>query len=286
MRIVHIVVFKLVSLVVLAAGVLLVVMYFNSPLQGRVTEFTGIYWDQLAPVVGALFLLLGLLGLLPLSRKKRPSTISFPGEYGEVTIHLDSIEATLNRIVSKMPEVKKISVRLIPSEDNRRAEVTGSLWIYKGSEAVGVSEIVGKVQKHLRDTAINILGVEEIVMGKLDVPGIIVSASTAKAAPPEEKKAEAAPVSEAEKKADGPAEVPTEPAGERDEERAEKLSEPEPDTEIELDPVEEEPGEERDIVSEGPGPGTAFEPADEIREPEGEQAPSWRLGEEEQEKQA
>ena len=188
MRIVHIVVFKLLSLVVLAAGVLLVAMYFQAPLYEQVTAFIGERWAQLAPVAGALLFILGLLGLLPLSRKKRPNTISFPGEYGEVTIHLDSIEATLNRIVSKMPEVKKISVRLIPSEDSRRAEVTGSLWIYKGSEAAGVSEIVGKVQKHLRDTAINILGVEEIVMGKLDIPGIIVSVTPAKPAPAAETK--------------------------------------------------------------------------------------------------
>ena len=194
MRIVHILVFKLLSLLVLAAGVLLMAMYFQPPLYERVIAFVGERWAQLAPVGGALLFILGLLGLLPLSRKKRPNTISFPGEYGEVTIHLDSIEATLNRIVSKMPEVKKISVRLIPSEDSRRAEVTGSLWIYKGSEAAGVSEIVGKVQKHLRDTAINILGVEEIVMGKLDVPGIIVSATPAKPAPPAvSKEAPAAP---------------------------------------------------------------------------------------------
>ncbi|HUW60777.1 MAG TPA: alkaline shock response membrane anchor protein AmaP [Candidatus Bathyarchaeia archaeon] len=195
MRIVHIVVFKLLSLVVLAAGVLLVAMYFQVPLYERVIAFVDERWVQLAPVGGSLLFILGLLGLLPLSRKKRRNTISFPGEYGEVTIHLDSIEATLNRIVSKMPEVKKISVRLIPSEDNRRAEVTGSLWIYKGSEAAGVSEIVGKVQKHLRDTAINILGVEEIVMGKLDVPGIIVSVTPAQPAPPvETKEAHPAPV--------------------------------------------------------------------------------------------
>jgi hypothetical protein len=197
MRIVHIVVFKLLSLVVLSAGVLLVAMYFQAPLYDQVTAYAGERWAQLAPVIGSILFILGLLGLLPLSRKKHPNSISFPGEYGEVTIHLDSIEATLNRIVSKMPEVKKISVRLIPSEDNRRAEVTGSLWIYKGSEAAGVSEIVGKVQKHLRDTAINILGVEEIVMGKLDIPGIIVSATPAKPAPPAEpKQAAAAPVAQ------------------------------------------------------------------------------------------
>jgi len=283
MRILHIVVFKLVSLLALAAGVLLIAMYFNDASFTQSVTFVDTYWEQLAPVGGALLLILGLLGLLPLSRKKRLSTISFPGEYGEVTIHLDSIEATLNRIVSKMPEVKKISVRLIPSEDNRRAEVTGSLWIYKGSEAVGVSEIVGKVQKHLRDTAINILGVEEIVMGKLDVPGIIVSASTAKAAPPEEKKVEVEPVQEAETKTEAQAEVPVEHAEESaaGEERPESETEPE----IELEPIEEQPaaGEET-APEEAASHTTVFEPAEEAEQPEDEEAARLRA-EEEQERQ-
>ncbi len=237
MRIVHLIVFKLMSLVVLVAGVVLIGMYFNVlQIYDNVTNIVGPNWRQIAPVAGAILFILGLLGLLPLSRRKRPSTISFPGEYGEVTIHLDSIEATLNRIVSKMPEVKKISVRLIPSEDNRKATVTGSLWIYKGSEAAGVSEIVGKVQKHLRDTAINILGVEEIVMGRLDVPGIIVSATPSKPAPPAVPK-EAAIV---------PAPQPAPPA---------VIQQP--------GPVQEAPAvEEQPPAEEEPPVSTAFEPED------------------------
>jgi len=67
--------------------------------------------------------------------KTDKSTISFSGSHGEVTIQLDSVEATLARVVSKMPFVKKIWVRVIPSEDNHRAHVSADVWIYKNAES-------------------------------------------------------------------------------------------------------------------------------------------------------
>ena len=268
MRIVHILVFKLLSLLALAAGVLLIAMYFHAPLADNVGVFVGDHWAQLAPVLGALLFILGLLGLLPLSRTKRLNTISFPGEYGEVTIHLDSIEATLNRIVSKMPEVKKLQVHLIPSEDNRRAEVTGKLWIYKGSEAVGVSEIIGKIQKHLRDTAVNILGVDEIVMGKLDVPGIIVSATAPKQAPPVEKEPEPAP-EEAAAPAEQP-EVVVEPEHAAEPEEMPREPEPAPEEFAEREPEAAEPVEELPAPDESPEHLAVFEPEEGERAEEDE----------------
>lgn len=187
---------------------------------------------------GALLMSVGLLGLLPFRRFRVGSkVISFQGAYGSVVIQLDSVEATLNRVVGKMPEVKKITVNLLPAEDNRRVRIMADVLLYKDLKA-GARETANRVSQYIADTAINILGVEEVTAVDLNVRGIIVE-QVAPALPLEQE----------------PAAEP-ELIGEEQEPEEEKLAE-----------VEEEEAEE---ILEPPLPGRPL-PQQELLAPEAEE---------------
>ena len=185
MRTIQIIIVKLVSLLAIVAGAGIVALRLNETLLERFLNFfiEGRVWLDLGPFAGVLVLLLGLLALMPLSKPRRKRTISFPGHHGEVTIQLDSVESTLSRVVGKMPEVKKIWVKVIPSEDNHRAQVAAEVMMYKGAQAAGAREIANRICDYLADTAVNILGVEDVTTVNLTVRGIILDIPKPKTAP-------------------------------------------------------------------------------------------------------
>lgn len=180
MRIFQIVVRKLLAVAVLAGGGALLVVRF-SELYGAALEYLPA--SRLLRIGGGCVLvIMALLALVPLKRPKRSkNTISFDGPHGSVTIQLDSVESTLARVVSKMPEVKKISVRLEPSEDSHKARVCAYVWMYKGAESAGAREIASRISNYLADMSINILGVEELTSVDLVVLGITVDAAAMRA---------------------------------------------------------------------------------------------------------
>ena len=193
MRVLQIAIVKLLSLLTMLSGGALVAVWFSATVRALIEPYTVLedsIWlgTRLGAILGGLIFLVGFLGLLPLMKPKRiKSTISFSGSHGEVTIQLDSVEATLARVVSKMPFVKKIWVRVIPSEDNHRAHVSADVWIYKNAESTSAREITNAIMEHLMDTAVNILGVEEITAVDVNVRGIIpAKISSHKAANEEE----------------------------------------------------------------------------------------------------
>lgn len=178
MRILQIIVAKLLSLGILALGVAAVVAWFDRDyLHMAKSVFLAEVWVPWGAAFGAAAAVAGLLALLPLKRPRRNNTITFPGSHGNVTLQLDSVEATLSRVVGKLPEVKKINVRVTPSEDNRRAQVTADVWMYKTSGPAGARELANRISDYLADTAVNILGVEDITNINLNVRGVIVDPS-------------------------------------------------------------------------------------------------------------
>lgn len=114
----------------LAAGggllALITLFFFYS--KEQIFEYSVQYWDQFLASVGAsdenpgpykeiLMVIcgIGVLGLLlPLPPGRARKAITFPGSNGEVTIELESIEPTLERVALKLPEVKNISISLEP----------------------------------------------------------------------------------------------------------------------------------------------------------------------------
>ncbi len=176
MRLIQIVAKRFVSLCFLLGGALLIAMRLNDNVYNRVESLFGMIpryvWTEMGIVVGSVLIIIGLLGMFPTKKRKRKNVITFPGTQGQITIELAPVEATLNRVVSKMPEVKKISVTVTPSEDNLRAQVDADVWIYKGAETAGAREITNRIENHLKDTAVNILGVEDVTTVNVRVRGI------------------------------------------------------------------------------------------------------------------
>jgi len=186
MRIIQITAKKLMSLIFLLVGGLLIAMWLNDSFYMKVDNYlatANVSITQFGIIVGSIMAIMGLLGLFPTKKRKRRNAITFPGTQGQITIELAPVEATLNRVVSKMPEVKKISVAVTPSEDNRRAQVDAEVWMYKGAETAGAREISNRIENHLKDTAVNILGVDDVTTVNLRVRGIIVDQSKAKPKP-------------------------------------------------------------------------------------------------------
>lgn len=183
MRIVQITLMKVLAALALVGGIATAIVWLDPALWDKVHNFLlASVWPRYGLVLGVLATIAGFAGLVPLLGPKRKKTISFQGTHGEVTIELDSIEATLSRVVGKMPEVKKISVTVTPSEDNRQAQVFANVLMYKGAETAGARQIANRISDYLADTAVNILGVEDITKINLNIRGIIIDAVKPKAA--------------------------------------------------------------------------------------------------------
>ena len=178
MKLVQTVLLKVMSLMLLIGGVALVILWLRFPAYVQmVHEYKAYFWTYGGVGAAGFAALIGLLGILPLGGQKRAKhMIVFPGTRGDVTIELDSVEANLGRVMAKMPEVKRIKVKLTPSEDNHRALVTADVRMYKGAGGASAREIANRIADHLMDTAVNILGEEEVTKVNLTVRDIIVDA--------------------------------------------------------------------------------------------------------------
>jgi hypothetical protein len=234
MRIVQTFILKLLGLAAFVGGGAFLAMWKDDKILSFVLEHGKTLYSTpyYAPVAGGVLMFIAFIGIIPLRKKKRPrNNISFPGIRGDVTIELDSVEANLARVIGKMPEVKKIKVKVSPSEDNRRAVVSADVLMYKGSSGVSAHEIANRIADFLNDAAVNILGVEEVTKVNLNVRDIIVDSKQLAAA-----KRTAVP------KAEDPA-----PAAPEDVEAApeaiETVSEAEPEV------VEAVPAEETTVVA-------------------------------------
>lgn len=179
MQIVQKVMQKLLAAAVAAAGV-----YIMGQALG--------YWSDRMPLavpesrigaiaVGLVFVFAGLIAVLPPLRFRRKSpTIAFPGEHGDVLIHLDSVQANLNKVVAKRPEVKRSYVKVIPVSDKRRVRLEADVLLIKTPDG-GAREIAEKLRKFIATTAANMLGIDEITTVDLNVRGIVVDRGVVKA---------------------------------------------------------------------------------------------------------
>ena len=113
MRIVQSVILKLLGLLVLIGSAVLIAMWFNQAVFAHVLQDgKALFHTFYGPIAGIVLFLAAFVGIVPAFATKRPkNTISFPGVRGDVTIELDSVEANLSRVLSKIPEVKKIKVK-------------------------------------------------------------------------------------------------------------------------------------------------------------------------------
>ncbi len=175
---------KILSLALISAGVCAIVLYirendyvFLLNVLAQTARESGVW---LLVVPGLLLITLGIVTLLPQRfREGAVKTISYPGTHGNVIIQLDSVEANLNRMMSKLPEVKWISVEVDPDEDNGKAKVLAAVKLLKGP-GESARETANRVSDRLADTAANLLGVDDITHVDLTVRGIALQGAPAK----------------------------------------------------------------------------------------------------------
>jgi len=188
MRTTQIVITKLLCILVFLLGIAIAVMWWrHTALSAFLHFFLTEVWRVCGLAIGVAIAFISLPAVFPLRRPGRKKTISFAGSQGQVAIELDSIEATLGRVVGKMPEVKRIAVTVVPSEDCKRAQVTADVVINKGAGHVGARAIANRISDYLAQTAVDMLGVEDVTTVDLNVRGIVVH--PVKAKPPLEPEA-------------------------------------------------------------------------------------------------
>jgi len=130
---------------------------------------------QLEEGLAILLIVLGIYGFVPKFSRKKERNVSFHGEHGDVIVHLDMVESTITRVLSNVPEVKKINVRVIPDKKGRKASIVADCVLHDRPE-VPARQAADLVEEYLRSAAGNILGVEDVESVKLHVVGIEVDA--------------------------------------------------------------------------------------------------------------
>ena len=148
-------------------------VYLTRPDPGAITP------GLLGALVGGALLMLGLYGLTPqLSKRRKGRTVAYRLEHGDVVIALDPAQARLAQVLGKMPQVKKIQVRLTPDEDGRKVLVESAVVMNNRLDAP-VRETQDLLNKHLIETATNVLGLEVATPIKLHVEGIEIDPQAA-----------------------------------------------------------------------------------------------------------
>lgn len=140
----------------------------------QMQQFLGVLHFEI--IFALILVVFGLYGFLPrLGGKKDHRSVSFTGEHGDVVVHLDMVESTLTRVLSNMPEVKKINVRVDADGKGKKARIVADCVLHDRPE-VPAREAADLVNEYLSEAAGNILGVEDVASVKLNITGVEVDA--------------------------------------------------------------------------------------------------------------
>lgn len=172
MKILQFVLLKVLSLCLAFGGVLAIAFRFSAHFQKAQAHLP----DAIDPVgiwlgAGGACLILGILGMLPAgSRRGKRKMISFPGTDGTSNIYLEPIEANLNRSLAKLPDIKKVSVSLIPIEGGRRLRVSADAIVQSGATG-SLREISDRLREQIGAHTKKVVGVDEITSVELHICG-------------------------------------------------------------------------------------------------------------------
>lgn len=138
--------------------------------------------DLARMVVGGAVAVAALIAFLPLlPKRRREKEISFHGTHGEVSIELEPVESTLQRVVGKMPEVKTVSIRVKPLDRPGRVSVMASAVLLKDGDG-DARQITARVNNYIQIHTRKILGLEEVEV-KLRVRRFVMNMKTVKPEP-------------------------------------------------------------------------------------------------------
>lgn len=163
-------------LALITAGVLLV-LYPSSYLYDVCST---VVRDNVLPVVdkdtaritvGVVVAIVAFLALIPLpglfARK-----IRFRDERGETVINLSRIERALGRVLRSLPEVRKLTVSLIPSKDRRTVNVRVSNVVLAKGAGTNTRDLAGALKRVILEQAQLALGPDEVAAINLSVDDV------------------------------------------------------------------------------------------------------------------
>lgn len=155
---------------VAAAGVTMAAQY--QALKASLPEIAGL--NLLVWAIYLAAILLGLYGFLPRfggGGKK----IVFAGEYGAITIALKPVEASLHRVLRRMPEIAKFTARVRPAEQGKKVRIDATVTLH-AQPAARARKTVALVHQYIAETAMRMLALEDLSTITLKVNDIQVDA--------------------------------------------------------------------------------------------------------------
>lgn len=181
-------VLKLLSLLTLAAGVFLFSFsrgcpYCNAGWETFMNAVGGIEGlKRWFPLIGGIMAVAGLYGFLPKLPKRAknlaPTSISYELEHGEVQMDLKPIEERLKQVLIRMPEIKKISLKVTADEDAHRIRIASEVVLHSNVN-VPARDIQNLINKYIVETATSIFGLEVVQPIKLVIRGISINPKAA-----------------------------------------------------------------------------------------------------------
>ena len=131
---------------------------------------------------GIAIAVLALLAWIPRFKKRlKEREISFVGTHGEVTIALEPVESTLVRVVSKLPEVRNISIKIKTMEGPGSVRVLATAILRKDGDS-DVRLLTARVNSYIQAHTKKILGMDEVLV-KLKVKRFDMNMKTVKPEP-------------------------------------------------------------------------------------------------------
>ncbi len=134
-------------------------------------------------IVAGAIAIIGLIMFVPmvLQLRKKERAISFTGMHGPVSIELKYVESTLERVAAKLPEVKKATIKLEPTDSPGRACVVANVELYKNADD-DARLVTARVQHYIQVHTKKILGLNDVDV-RLIVKRFIMKMKTLKVEP-------------------------------------------------------------------------------------------------------
>lgn len=133
-------------------------------------------------IVGGAIAAVGLIIMLSMIfGRKKVRSISFTGMHGPVTIELEHVESTLERVAMKLPEVRRATVKLEPTDSPGRACVVANVELLKNADDEA-RMITARVQHYIQVHTKRILGLNDVDV-RLIVKRFVMNMKTVKPEP-------------------------------------------------------------------------------------------------------
>ncbi|MDK1022569.1 MAG: hypothetical protein QGD90_13145 [Candidatus Hydrogenedentes bacterium] len=134
------------------------------------------------PIVAGAVAIAGLILFISmLSGRKKVRSISFTGMHGPVTIELEHVESMLEKVASKLPEVRKASIKLGPTDSPGRASVIADVELLKNADE-DARMVTARVQHYIQIHTKRILGLNDVDV-RLNVKKFVMKMRTLKPEP-------------------------------------------------------------------------------------------------------